>query len=121
MFYLNMLKSMPLKMKIEVMDTPSTNFYSSPKEVEAFEVEMTQFDKPTSHWLITKICLRTRYSPTQDVCLSIRTYRDPITKKYSPSKALIVTAWLNHRNDAHTTLDESKYVKEEDLKEKGLL
>ena len=82
---------------------------------------MTQFDKPTSHWLITKICLRTRYSPTQDVCLSIRTYRDPITKKYSPSKALIVTAWLNHRNDAHTTLDESKYVKEEDLKEKGLL
>ena len=94
-------------------------FYSSPKEVEAFEVELTNFEGVDPRWLITKICLRTSYSPTQDVCLSIRAFRDFNTKKFDTSKALIVTAWLNHKKDSHFTLDNSKYITEEEFVEIG--
>ena len=85
-------------------------FAESSKVVEAFEVEMTLFDFPKPHCLITKICLRAPYSDTQDVCLSIRTCNEG--GKFDTSKAFIVTAWLNHKNDSHFTLDASKYADE---------
>lgn len=83
---------------------------------DAFEVEMTQFDYPYPHWLITKVCIRTRYDDDQDVCLSIRTAKDMNTNVYLPDVALIVTAWLNHKNDSHRTLESSKYLDEKEFK-----
>ena len=82
---------------------------------DAFEVEMTQFDYPQPYWLITKICIRVRYDEDQDVCLSIRTAKDGNTKVYLPDVAFIVTAWLNHKNDSHRTLEVSKYLDEDEF------
>lgn len=83
------------------------------KQFEAFEVELAKFN-PHNKWVVTKVCIRIPYSDNQDACLSIRTYRDRQTNKLDFSKALIVTAWLNHREDSHATLDMGKYASKDD-------
>lgn len=83
------------------------------KRFEAFEVELTRFN--TSHrWVVTKVCIRIPYGSNQDACLSIRTYRDRQTNKLDCSKGLLVTAWLNCKDDCHATLDMGKYASKED-------
>jgi len=78
------------------------------KSFEAFEVELIQYNEGDK-WLVSKICIRIPYSSNQEACLSIRPYRDPITKKIDVTNAHIITTWLNSTEDAHYTLDESKY------------
>ena len=94
------------------------------KAFEAFEVEVTQYDnkdgKTKSPWYVTKICIRVPYGDDQDVCLSIRPYRDYVTHRLDTANALIVTAWLNARNDNHTTLDSSKYLTQEECSQMGI-
>jgi hypothetical protein len=77
---------------------------------DAFEVEL---GKDLSifgddGWYITKYCVRVHYSDTEDACIAIR-------PQYSDGYVvgnLIVTAWMNSRNDSHFTLDKSKYCSE---------
>ena len=82
------------------------------KPFEAFEVELTRYSQE-QNWIVSKICIRVPYSNNQDVCLSIRTYRDRDTHRYDTTNALIVTAWLNDVNDSHTTLNTNKYLSKE--------
>lgn len=83
------------------------------KRFEAFEVELSRFN-PSHKWVVTKVCIRIPYNDNQDACLSIRTYKDRQTNKLDFSKALIVTAWLNSKEDSHTTLDMGKYASKDD-------
>ena len=84
---------------------------------EVFEVELGKdyhfFGK--SGWFITKYCCRIPYNDTQDLVVAIR----PQYVAGAIVNNLIVTAWMNHHQDNHYTLDESKYCsKEEWLKTK---
>lgn len=86
----------------ECLDTLKDN----PREV--FEVEVSKsynyFKK--SNWFITKFCVRIPYDSDTDICVAIRPqYENAIAKDYK-----IITAWKNAHNDAHYTLDESKYA-----------
>lgn len=57
--------------------------------VEPFEVEVDNNK-------VVKCVIRTRYDNNRDISIVIR-------------EGFIVTAWLNHNNDLHGTLDVSKY------------
>ena len=85
---------------------------------EAFEVELSKdyryFGK--SGWIVTKYCIRIPYCNTQDLVVSIRPFFDQQTKRFDFSKNLIVTAWLNDKNDSHSTLDASKYCSQGEWK-----
>ena len=89
------------------------------KTFEAFEVELTQY-KENEKWIVSKICIRIPYSSTQEACISIRPYKDPTTGIRDTSNALIVTAWLNSVNDAHFTLEVSKYFDKDECEYLGL-
>ena len=80
---------------------------------EAFEVEATQY-KLYGKWIVTKVCIRVPYDDLNDVCISIRPYRDHETRELDLTKATIVTAWLNNSLDGHQTLDKTKYITEEE-------
>ena len=74
---------------------------------DVFEVELSKdyhfFGQ--SGWFITKYCCRIPYSYDQDLVVAIRPqYRDG-----KIVNNMIVTAWLNNKNDSHRTLDGSKY------------
>ena len=90
---------------IECLDSLKT----CPREV--FEVELGKdyhfFGK--SGWFVTKYCCRIPYSPTQDLVVAIR-------PQYVDGKLagnLVVTAWMNHHDDNHYTLDPTKYTTKE--------
>lgn len=86
---------------------------------DAFEVEATQYEDG-GRWKITKVCIRIPYDAKNDACLSLRPYKDPITKRRDFSRALVVTAWLNENSDNHFTLDCSKYLSESECAKEGL-
>lgn len=48
---------------------------------------------------LTKLALRCRYNSTHDLCVVLS------------SGGLLITAWLNSKQDIHRTLDRSKYTK----------
>lgn len=77
---------------------------------DVFEVEMTYSD---SGWDITKYCCRIPYDEHQDVVVAIR----PRIANHRVIGNLVVTAWMNARDDSHTTLDKSKYCSEEEWKQ----
>lgn len=58
-------------------------------KVKPFEIEL---DKGN----VTKCVVRARYDDINDICIVFR-------------HNLIVTAYINERNDKHTTLDKTKY------------
>lgn len=76
-----------------------------------FEVELSKdyhfFGK--SGWFVTKYCVRIPYDSTNDLVVVIRPQWDKQTKKLDVNRFMVVTAWLNHNQDDHETLDESKY------------
>ncbi len=81
---------------------------------EAFEVELGIDESlfGDDGWYITKYCVRVHYSDREDACIAIR-------PQYSDGYVvgnLIVTAWMNSRNDSHFTLDKSKYCSEDEWK-----
>jgi hypothetical protein len=51
--------------------------------------------------VVTKVVLRQAYNATHDIVLVI----DP-----RPSMPVLITAWINEVNDAHKSLDRSKYA-----------
>ena len=64
------------------------------KPVRPFEVEVD------TGWYIpriTKWVVRVPYNETLDISIAVRDYK-------------VVTAWVNHNKDIHTTLDLSKYT-----------
>lgn len=82
---------------------------------DCFEVELTM-DQSQFHdnkWHVTKFCCRVAYGNDQDICLAIR----PIVKERDGKMFIVaklaVTAWMNHKDDSHSTLDESKYCTKE--------
>lgn len=91
---------------IECLNTLKTQ----PREV--FEVELGKdyhfFGK--SGWFVTKYCCRIPYDSDKDLVVAIR----PQYKDGKLVDNMIVTAWINHKYDAHYTLDKSKYCSEED-------
>ena len=60
-----------------------------------YEVETQAKDK------ITKCVLRTGYDLDRDISIVFATSKD--------NKNIVKTAWLNRKDDRHTTLDKSKY------------
>ena len=75
---------------------------------EVFEVEIT---KGSNGFYVTKYCCRIPFNNDQDFVVAIR-------PRYLVGGILsmVVTGWLNHKDDAHYTLDESKYVSEKEYK-----
>lgn len=102
---------------LEKLEEALTNAIGKP--FEAFEVELTQYEEGTK-WLISKICIRIPYSSTQEACLSIRPYKNHVTGVRDTTNALIVTTWLNSLNDAHFTLEASKYSSKEECEYLGI-
>lgn len=86
----------------------------TPRDV--FEVELSKdyhFFK-MSGWFVTKYCVRIPYNSKQDIVVSIRPkYKNEDGKSLKIVDNLIVTAWMNHCDDNHYTLDESKYCSKE--------
>lgn len=80
-----------------------------------FEIELSKdyhfFGK--SGWFVTKYCVRIPYNLKSDLVVVIRPQWDRENQKYDLSKNMIVTAWINHKDDSHFTLDNSKYVDKE--------
>lgn len=89
------------------------------KVLEPFEVEYSKdfhfFGK--LGWFVTKYCVRVPYGLNDDLVVVIRPQWDKIRHAYDIDKNLIVTAWINHKNDAHSTLDASKYCSQEKWEE----
>ena len=52
------------------------------------------------HGHLTKIMIRKRYDAKYDLCLVLRAIMQGI---------IVVTVWLNDKNDMHCTLDDSRY------------
>lgn len=88
--------------------------YQPKKILEPFEVEYSKdfhfFGKPG--WFVTKYCVRVPYGVNDDLVIVIRPQWDKFRQSYDVDKNMIVTAWLNHKEDSHTTLDASKYCDE---------
>ena len=61
-----------------------------------FEVE-TEYNTVTGFEKVTKAVIRTEYNCNKDIIIVLR-------------KNIIVTAWLNDKDDKHITLDDKKYV-----------
>lgn len=86
----------------------------------AFEVELTkigeQVDKyaNATSWVISKYCIRVSYSYSQDLVIVIRPKYDTTISDFRYDTNLVVTAWINHKKDAHRTLDASKYCSSEE-------
>ena len=83
------------------------------RQQPVFEVELGKdyhyFKKPG--WFVTKYCCRIKYSEEQDLVVAIRPqYTDG---KYNGNN-MIVTAWMNSREDNHYTLDRTKYCSREE-------
>ena len=83
--------------------------------VKAFEIELSKDYHffGLSGWFVTKYCIRLPYSNSQDLVVVIRPQWDRLNKKYDASRNMIVTAWINHNQDDHKTLDVSKYCSKE--------
>ena len=78
---------------------------------DAFEVELSKSFKEfgTHDWVVTKYCIRVSYSYSQDLVIVIRPGWNKSNCMYNPGINLIVTAWINHRDDSHKTLNTTKY------------
>ena len=61
-----------------------------------FEVE-TEYNTETRFETITKAVFRTEYNDTKDIVIVVR-------------EGIIVTAWLQNKEDKHCTLNLKKYV-----------
>ena len=83
----------------------------------AFEVEYSKdyhfFKK--SGWFVTKFCIRVPYKQDEDIAFVFR----PMYKDGEVVDFMVVTAWINHKNDNHKTLDTTKYCSKEMWKEKN--
>lgn len=87
------------------------NIYKTP--ITPFEVEL---DKDVSlygdkKWRVSKYVVRVPIANHRDMSVVIRPKRSNIT--HNVESFLIVTAWLNDRDDVHSTLDASKYINQE--------
>jgi hypothetical protein len=56
------------------------------------------FECEYSEGRLTKLALRCKYSDSHDLCVVIS------------NTGIVITAWLNHKQDNHKTLDTSRYV-----------
>lgn len=78
----------------------------------AFEVEYSKdyhfFKK--SGWFVTKFCIRVPYKQDEDIAFVFR----PMYKDGEVVDFMVVTAWINHKNDNHKTLDTTKYCSKEE-------
>ena len=77
------------------------NIKESAKDI--FEVELTEIN---NKWYVTKYCFRADLNNKEDIVIAIRPQLDNGHYIYND---LIVTAWINSRDDSHQTLDFSKY------------
>lgn len=86
---------------------------SNPRDY--FEIELSQDNKyfNDNKWHITKYCIRIPYNKNEDLALSIRP--EFSCSNYSGNN-LVVTAWINHKDDDHSTLNYDKYCSEEQWK-----
>lgn len=84
-------------------------------ERKPFEVELSKSYKTfgVSNWVVTKYCIRIPYDKNSDLVVVIRPQWDSKNKCYKADKNMVVTAWINHKTDAHFTLDGSKYCSKE--------
>jgi len=76
-----------------------------------FEVELSKdyhfFKK--SGWFVTKYCIRIPYDSTSDLVIVVRPQWNSKTLTFDLDRNMIVTAWINHKDDDHKTLDADKY------------
>ena len=85
---------------------------------KAFEVEFSKdyhfFNKPG--WFVTKFCIRVPYKNDEDIAFVFR----PQYKNGNVIDFMVVTAWINHKNDNHNTLDTTKYCSEKEWRKINL-
>lgn len=62
---------------------------------------------------IQKICVRIPYDNKRDLVVAIR----PVIKNGEHINNKVVTAWLNYKNDTHTTLNTSNYCSQQEWNE----
>lgn len=76
-----------------------------------FEVELSKDYHffGVSGWFVTKYCVRIPYDLKSDLVVVIRPQWNKEKKAFDLSNNMVVTAWINHKDDAHFTLDDSKY------------
>lgn len=86
----------------------------TPREV--FEVELSKDSNffGRDGWFVTKYCCRIPYDNFQDLVVAIR----PVYKKDKIVNNMVVTAWMNAKNDHHHTLNTDKYCSKEKWKNK---
>ena len=78
---------------------------------QPFEVELSKdpYFFGSEEWFVTKYCVRVSYNDKQDIVIAIRPYYDKNKHCYDGSRNKVVTAWMNAKDDAHFTLDTTKY------------
>lgn len=73
-------------------------------QVAPFEIEISKdYNILGPGWHVTKYVVRVSYDEKRDVTFVIAVRQDNITN------AFIKTAWLNQKDDIHSTLNKSKY------------
>lgn len=79
---------------------------------EAFEIELGKdyYKFGKAGWFVIKYCCRIPYSADQDLVVVIR----PQYKGSTVVDNMIVTAWMNSREDSHTTLNGDRYCSEKE-------
>ena len=76
-------------------------------KTKPFEIEV-MYDNKKRDYIITKYVVRVSYDETRDVSFVIVPVLDRYSKKF---RGRIKTAWLNDKEDIHSTLNVSKYAK----------
>lgn len=76
-------------------------------KTKPFEIEV-MYDNRKKDYIITKYVVRVSYDDTRDVSFVIVPVLDKYSKKF---RGRIKTAWLNDKEDVHSTLNVSKYAK----------
>jgi len=94
-----------------VINTLNEMKSTSRKVLSPFEVEVSKdfhfFGKPG--WFVTKYCVRLPFKQEEDLVIVVRPKYDKRNQDYDYNDFVIATAWVNHKDDSHKTLDESKY------------
>lgn len=93
-----------------VINTLNEMISNSRKVLQPFEVEVSKdfhfFGK--SGWFVTKYCVRIPFKQDEDLVIVVRPKYNKF-EGYDYNNFMIATAWINHKDDSHKTLDESKY------------
>lgn len=71
-----------------------------PKAIKLEDCEVIEIGVDADRRRLNKLLVRIEHDPEYDLCIV-----------FQPYNGFVRTVWLNHKDDTHQTLDESKYAK----------